>query len=506
MDECPRAARAESWRAAALAGSARDDADLDAVIALLRAAQTYTERLPNATALAFLDYLEAQDFAADSLGARGADSDAVSFVTPAAAAGRQWDLVVIAGLNEGVWPNLKLRDSVLGAQRLAEALAAGAAAVERATGERDLRQARKEVLDDETRSLLVAVSRAKRELVVTAVADGERLPSRFIALIESAAAVTAADGTHRRVLADLRGVIARLRADAGEAVRAGDPSVGPAATALARLAALGESTADPANWYGVAQPSTDRGFWDEEAVVRVSPSRYDSVRRCPLRWALETAGGTVESSEAQNTGLLVHALAEAHPSGTLDELIEAFDEAWGAPPKTLPERVQYDKTRQMVVKLAGYLASRSGVEVRVEQPFGVEIDGARLSGIADRIEIEDGNVTVVDLKTGRPIRGADAQDHGQLKLYQLAANNGGFEGIDTVDGAALVFVGGGAARAGTVVRQSAIDEGAVREELRDVVATMTSAGFPACINETCGSCPVIRSCPAHAQGEQVGRD
>jgi len=46
----------------------------------------------------------------------------------------------------------------------------------------------------------------------------------------------------------------------------------------------------------------------------------------------------------------------------------------------------------------------------------------------------------------------------------------------------------------------------VRAELRDVVATMTSAGFPACINETCASCPVIRSCPAHAQGEQVGRD
>ncbi len=497
---------ADSWRAAALAGSARDDADLDAVIALLRAAQTYTERLPNATALAFLDYLEAQDFAADSLGARGSDADAVSFVTPAAAAGKEWDLVVIAGLNEGVWPNLKLRDSVLGAQRLAEALAAGPAAVERATGERDLRQARREVLDDETRSLLVAVSRARRELVVTAVADGERLPSRFIPLIESAAGVTATDGTHRRVLADLRGVIAKLRADAGEAVREGDPSVGPAAAALARLAALGESTADPRNWYGVAVPSTDRGFWDEGAVVRVSPSRYDSVRRCPLRWALETVGGTVESSEAQNTGLLVHALAERLPKGTLEELLEAFDEAWGAPPQTLPERTRYDKARQMVVKLAGYLESRKDIEVRVEQPFRVEIDGARISGIADRIEIKDGSVSVVDLKTGQPIRGADAEDHGQLKLYQLAANNGGFEGVERVDGASLVFVGGAAARNGTVVRQSAIDEDSVRAELRDVVATMTSAGFPACINETCASCPVIRSCPAHAQGEQVGRD
>ena len=129
---------AAEWRSAALAGSARDDADLDAVIALLRAAQTFTERLPTATTLAFLDYLEAQDFAADVLGDRGQGADCVAFATPASAVGREWDMVVIAGLDEGVWPNLRLRDSVLGSQRLAEALALGpAGALDRATGDRD---------------------------------------------------------------------------------------------------------------------------------------------------------------------------------------------------------------------------------------------------------------------------------------------------------------------------------------------------------------------------------
>src|SRR5690606_30975807 len=97
---------ADAWRAAALAGSARDDADLDAVIALMRAAQTYAERLPESGAEEFVAYLESQDFAADSLGARASVTDVVTFCTPASAAGREWDLVAIAGVEEGVWPNL----------------------------------------------------------------------------------------------------------------------------------------------------------------------------------------------------------------------------------------------------------------------------------------------------------------------------------------------------------------------------------------------------------------
>jgi hypothetical protein len=503
---------ADEWRSAGLAGSARDDADLDAVIALLRAAQTFTERLPTATTHAFLDYLEAQDFAADVLGARGQGADAVAFATPASAAGREWDVVVVAGLDEGAWPNLRLRDSVLGSQRLAEALAAGpAGALERARGERDLRQARREVLDDETRSLLVAVSRAKRRLLVTALADGEQLPSRFVPVIEAAAGVEARDAATEPLVADLRAVVAKLRSvaaqklavrrlDAGE----GEESVGQEALALASLAALGETTANPANWYGVAEPSTDAGMWAADATVRVSPSRYDAIRRCPLRWALETVGGTRESSEAQNTGLLVHALAEQLPHGTREELLAAFDEAWGEPPVTLPERTQYDKTRQMVVKLAGYIGTRKDVEVRTEQRFLVEVDRAQISGSADRLEHGANGVMVVDLKTGQPIRQADADEHGQLKLYQLAANHGAFEGVENVAGASLVFVGGSAAQAGTRVTQAPIDDAAVREELADVVRTMTSNDFPACINETCPSCPVIRSCPAHAQGRQVG--
>ena len=55
-----------------------------------------------------------QDLPADTLAAR-ARREAVAVLTPAGAAGREWDLVVVAGVQDGVWPDLRLRDSVLGA-------------------------------------------------------------------------------------------------------------------------------------------------------------------------------------------------------------------------------------------------------------------------------------------------------------------------------------------------------------------------------------------------------
>ena len=486
---------ADAWRTAALAGSARDDADLDAVIALLRAAQTFDERMPGSTVGAFVEYLEGQEFAVDSLGARGSSGDAVSFCTPATAAGREWDVVVVAGLEEGVWPDLRLRDSVLGAQRLAEVLAEGwDGAASRAAPQRDLRQARKEVLDDETRAFFVAVSRARRRLVLTAVEDADSRPSRYLTVVEAAAGVVRGESTSLRV-ADLRGAVAALRAA---------PSSPAVAAALARLADAGEPGADPATWYGVAETSTAEPFWGEDAKVRVSPSRIDAIEKCPLRWALESAGGRAATSSAQNTGLLVHEIAAEHPQGSRAELHESLDSKL-APGSTWVERRAYLDAAAMVDRLAGYLAGSRHDQVLVEQPFKVEFDRAVVSGIADRVEIDGDGARIVDLKTGTKITAAQAEEHGQLTLYQLAANHGGFADVTTASGAALVFVGSGAAKDGSVVPQAPIDESAALARLGEAVDIMTGGTFLATINDMCPGCPVRRSCPAHAQGDQVGQ-
>jgi superfamily I DNA/RNA helicase/RecB family exonuclease len=485
---------AESWRAAALAGSARDDADLDAIIALLRAAQSFDERLPGSTVTAFLDYLEGQEFAVDSLGARGGSGDAVAFRTPASAAGEQWELVVVSGLEEGVWPDLRLRDSVLGAQRLAEVLAEGwDGAATRALPQRDLRQARRDVLDDETRAFLVAVSRARTRLVLTGIEDGDTRPSRYLSVVEAAAGVERQDSVSASV-ADLRGAVVALRRS---------PVSEQSATALALLADGGEAGADPAQWHGVPEPSTEQPFWDEGATVRVSPSRIDAVATCPLRWALESSGGRASSSDAQNTGLLIHEIAAEHPNGGLAELRAALAERL-SPGSTWLERRAYQDAQAMVDRLAGYLGGNRPERVDVEQPFRVELGRALVSGIADRVEVDGETARIVDLKTGAKVTAAQGEEHGQLMLYQLAANHGGFEGVSGASGAALVFVGKDAAKEGSVVRQAPIDDDVAMARLGDAVETMTGATFLAIINDMCPGCPVRRSCPAQPQGDQVG--
>lgn len=487
---------ADAWRDAALAGSARDDADLDAVIALLRAAQTFTERLPEAHTATFIDYLEGQDFAADSLGARALSRDVVAFATPASAAGGEWDVVAIAGVEEGAWPNLTLRDSVLGAQRLAD-ITSGVVAS--SPGKVAARAARAEVLDDETRGFLVAVSRARVRLIVTAVDDGESRPSRFVSLVEQAAGVERMDWTHTRTVTDLRAAVATLRSEGQTA-----PDPAPYARMLAVLAREGVQGADPTQWHGAAEQSTAEGLWDDDEPVRVSPSKVEWVEKCALRWALESVGGTRESTDAQEVGTLIHALAEAHPHGGLSELLADFDERWSAAfgMGTWPERVAYQLARDKVVRLAAYLDERADREVLTEHAFTVEIGRAVLAGSADRVELRDGAAYVVDMKTGQSMPSiADAAENAQLAMYQLAVIEGAVPGVTASAGAELAYVSSG--KAGAVRSQSPVDPPATRERLQAVVDTMSDRAFVATVNEACGSCPVRRACPAHAEGAQV---
>lgn len=503
---------AEVWRAGALAGSARDDADLDAIIALLRAAQTYSERLPQASVSEFVSYLEAQDFAADSLGARGATGDVVELCTAASAAGREWDVVAIAGLEEGVWPHLRLRDSVLGAQYLADIVAGRAPAMALDSQGRvtHAAQSRRQVLDDETRALLVAVSRAKVALIATAVAGEESRVSRFLTLIAEVAGVEIADAAAPRDpmerISDLRSAIAAIRSRAATAPEA---EVTPLARTLAWLRDLGVEGADPHDWHGVLPPSTEQPLWDEDQRVRVSPSKVEWVEKCALRWALESTGGTQEATEAQEVGTLIHALAEKYPTGGMEQILADFDSLWTQQfgVNTWPEKVSYQRAREVATKLALYLAKRADRQVLVEQKFAVEVGRVDLVGVADRVELvpsTQGELTayVVDLKTGRSAPSQpEAETNAQLEMYQLAVAHGAVPQTTLPGGAELAYVA--VNKEGASRTQAPVDPVQAEARLGTVVDTMAANTFLAVINDKCDSCPVRRSCPAQVQGLQV---
>lgn len=527
---------AAAWQKVALAGGsagARADRDLDAVLALFTAAEQFVDRFPQAPPAAFVAHVRAQDLPADSLAPQADQAGAVELLTAAGAAGGEWDLVVVAGVQEGVWPDLRLRDRLLGAQHLVEVLA-GRAGVDDDGPER-YRQARAAVLDDELRSFAVAVSRARRRLVVTAVRDADQRPSGLVDLVAPGPEDGEADPRQVAVqpALDLRAVVAQARAwleaDAAALTAAGaapDDAAArlaghPAARLLARLATEGVPGASPDGWYGVAPLSTADPLWPADATVPLSPSKLETAATCALRWALEAAGGTAADTTEQNLGTLVHAVAAALPDGDEEALAAAVDARWSE--LELPEgwvgAAQRRRAASIVRHLAAYLRD-AGEPVAVERPFTVEVGRVVLRGVVDRLERvvdEDGvpRLRVVDLKTGKqPVAKGEAQRHPQLGAYQLAVEAGQFDDLlpDAPDGArsagaALVYVGT-SQKTFTTRDQPPLAEDADPAWAADLVADVADAvcrsAVTASAGDLCRTCAVQRSCPLQEAGRVVG--
>ncbi len=504
---------ATPWRRSALHGGPageRADRDLDAVLALFAAAEQFVDRMPQATPAAFLEHLQAQDLPADSLAARGARAEALALVTPAGAAGAEWDLVVVAGVQEGVWPDLRLRDSILGAQHLVDVVEGRAAAAEQFPAE-----ARAAVLDDELRTFAVAVSRARRRLVVTAVRDAEQQPSGLLDLVEPPGPgdVDTRLSTVPHAL-DLRAVVARCRT----LLEAGDTTAGAAAGLLAHLAAQGVAGASPDTWYGAPELSRDEPMWAADRPVPLSPSKLELATQCALRWALEAVGGTKVSSAEQSLGTLVHALAAELPHGTLEELTALLDQRW--PELGLPEGWLATQTRRraeaMLGLLAQYLAT-ADPPAAVEQDFTARLGRVLLRGAVDRLERAGTDaegrpvLRVVDLKTGTAVvTGTMAVHHPQLGAYQAAVDAGAFDDVlpgARSGGAQLLYVGG-ETKSPRLRSQEALgdvaDPGWAQALLDEVAELASRSAMDASRGDHCRSCPVRRSCPVSPEGRVVG--
>ena len=108
------------WQSAAIDGDSSADSNLDAVLSLFEAAARHADRYPGASAGAFIKQIESEVIEADTIATRAARNGVVEILTAHSAKGREWDVVAVAGIEEGRWPNLKARGSLLGSERLAE--------------------------------------------------------------------------------------------------------------------------------------------------------------------------------------------------------------------------------------------------------------------------------------------------------------------------------------------------------------------------------------------------
>jgi superfamily I DNA/RNA helicase/RecB family exonuclease len=505
----------ESWRRVALGGGlsgARADRHLDAVVALFDAAAKYVDRLPQMGPREFLEHIRGQEVAGDTLVARAPSHDSVSLLTPAGAAGRQWRFVVVAGVQEGVWPDLRLRGSLLGSERLVDVI----------TGRgQSLRAAQAAVRYDETRLFMVAVSRACERLLVTAVRSDDEQPSVYLDIVDPPD--ESGDGDELKAFDDelrpfsevprpmtLAGLVAELRREVVVGTTLSDRHT--AARQLARLAAEGVAGADPSSWWALTALSDDRPMRAEGVSVSVSPSRIDSFNDCSLRWLLSACGGDGPSVGAANIGTLIHDIAAE--LGDVDEatMRAEVEVRWGrlGLPDGWLSRRQLSEAQAMVARLARYFeesAAGGWQRIGVELDLEVEMGRALLRGRVDRLERDgNGGLRVVDLKTGssKPSKG-DLLHHAQLGAYQAAVEHGAFQDHGTVSaGAALLHVGKAAGVKTTLQTQAPLsgdDDPAWAQDLvAETAEGMAGSDFRATIGPACTFCAVRSSCPAQSEG------
>lgn len=429
---------AQSERGGAIGMQA--DRDLDAVVGLFDAAAAYVDRLPRASVEGFVEYLLQQEIPHDTTSLT-APGEAVALLSAHASAGREWDVVAVAAVQEGIWPNLRPRGTLLGNEDLVDVTAGIADA-----GERVSRAA--PILAEERRLLLVACSRARQSLLVTAVesvsGDRDLVPSRFLAELlghdddgEPGALPVADPGralVMHSLVAEMRGVVCDSEADPERRRRA--------AHQLARLASAGIRGTHPEDWYGTADLSSSRSLWDEDdTAVALSPSTVELLRTCPLRWALERHGGTDGDNPHAVKGNLVHTLVQALAGKVPEAQVRAaLDKAWQAidPGTGWHSRQELRRTEAMLETFMAWVRNtrgeltQAGVEVPVDCVLPARAEDerpVRIRGRVDRLERDAlGRFVIVDVKTGKsPVTKQAAADHAQLATYQVAAAMGALD-------------------------------------------------------------------------------
>ncbi|MDQ0844935.1 ATP-dependent DNA helicase [Streptomyces sp. V1I6] len=500
------------------------DRDLDAVCALFETAARAEERTGGRGALNFIEELEAQDIAADTLSGREVRPEAVRLMTAHRSKGLEWSLVVVAGVQEGLWPDLRRRGSLLEADRigrdgLAEPLTPGA------------------LLAEERRLFYVAATRARDRLVVTAVkapADDGDQPSRFLA--ELGVEPRDVTGRPRRPLA-VAPLVAELRATTV------DPDASPrlreaAARRLARLAALTDEegqplvpSAHPYRWWGLYDAThSAKPLRDRDQPVTLSGSALDQLANsCALQWFLgREVKADAPATAAQGFGNVVHVLADEVASGRtpadLAVLMERLDSVWDALVFDAPWKSQQEKGHARAALerfLRWHVMDRGGRRpAATEHDFDVTLEAGgfevRIRGSMDRVEQdEQGRAYVVDFKTGKQTPTKDeVARHPQLAVYQLAVREGAVDEVfggnrPEPGGAELVQLRQPAAKkeGGDALPKVQAQEALTGEWVGDLLATaagrVLDERFTPSTGQHCAHCAFRASCSAQPEGRQI---
>ena len=455
------------------------------------------------------------------------------------------DTVFVVGVQEGVWPNTRLRGQLLHTQELVEEVTGTA-------GQQPINERIAQVRHDELRTFAAAISRASHQLIATAVADTDHQPSMFIERLDPWAptddhpvrpyTTVATPLTLDGLVIDLRRTIEEterklivtngtVEADTLQA------RADQAARALAVLTEGGITTADPAHWWGLLDLSSAHPIHgvDEHGVpnrIRLSPSTVETAVHSPLQWFIYQVS-TSSAGPAAATGTFVHAIAEKFPQADVGEMyaelktkfpvlaaeagIEPgweYDALYAKAERALEFFYQYVSGMKTGYKTGrGKTAEEFGPRTlaAVEHRVSVDLDfdelHVQLNGVIDRVEVDQaGRPYVVDLKTGSTEVSADNMTRlPQLGVYQAMVKAGALNNlVDRTDPAGAALVQLGKTRASVQIQpQAPLESGMTwaEQDIADAARWVQGPYFYAVHQEN--DCRLQALCPLCKEGQQV---
>jgi ATP-dependent exoDNAse (exonuclease V) beta subunit len=397
--------------------------DLDALVAFSHALGRFVERRRGTGT--FEDYMQAigrADFGSDPWLPPERSAGGVNVVSFHGAKGKEWSVVVVAGVVEGAIPKGRRAAGLFDPYFLDETDV--------------VRRLRKNEMEDR-RVFYVAVTRATKRCIVTTSPGPSRRgePSRFIEELygsmpevetppEDVRPLTFAEAAarYRKILADTRK---------------------PADERMAALAAVEEvcrldpscKAAQPSEWWwrwdwtdGVRSIREQQQDPESELPLdklRTSYSRIGTYDNCGLQYLLSVVLGLdPEASHNMAFGSWVHKVFEEIETKKLGpkEAYALYDELFD--PSIFPNKAmarQFHRDGQLMIERYGKHL-KPGEAVQAETQFKVDLDGHKITGRIDRIDKIGKNLVISDYKTSSSAIGWDeARESLQLAIYYLAA-------------------------------------------------------------------------------------